>query len=168
MVPFLGLCTGSVSPKPRDWSGASLILPKIRGCPSWEEGGWGLGRQRQQVPTREHFQGNGLRPLLRPWPAALPLGLCPLRYLTGWERQGWPWEAAALLFQKLLWARLWAGQRGGRTGKDAVCILEELGGEKHTCAGELTSRTFCGKAVEARDVGGGATSVSRTQALKVN
>lgn len=140
IVPFLGLYTGSVSPKPQGlkWGQPDPANDNQGALPGKKGDGCWAGRH--WMPTREHVQGNGLRPLLRLWPAALPLRLCPSRYLAGLERQGWPWEAAALLFRKLLWARLWVGHWGDRVGKDPVCIFEELRGEKHTCAGELTTR----------------------------
>lgn len=117
------------------------------------------------MPIREHLHGHGLRPLLRLWPAAQPLRLCPSRYLACPERKGWLWEAAALLFKELLHASLWVGHWGDGA-EDPVCILEELRGEKHTCAGELNSRALCKKAMEARAVGGGGTSMSEELGLE--
>lgn len=153
----------SVSPKPQGLKWGQPDPAKDNQGPFLEgaDGCWAGG---QWMPTRGYLHGHGLRPLLRLWPAALPLRLCPSRYLACPERKGWLWEAAALLFKKLLHARLWVGPWGNRA-EDPVGILEELRGDKHTCAGELNSRALCKKAMEARAVGGGETSVSEDLGL---
>lgn len=122
IVPFLRLYTESFSPKPQGlkW-GQPDPAKDDRGALPGKKGD-GCWQAKTAMPTRGHFYRNGLRPLLRVWPPSLPLRLCPSGYLACTERH----------------ARLWVGHWGDRAERDAVCILEELGKEKHTCAGELT------------------------------